>query len=132
MRYAAADEGREYLAMVSYFRLDGVGAMPKFLWNVLRVGRQLDRSEGLVCYSTGARLKSMEFWSITVWEDERALMGFVRTSPHSGIMEEMRPRVRRSEFVRWGIGGSDVPPYRREAGRLLCRKLAAASDDPAA
>jgi hypothetical protein len=125
MRYAAADEGREYLAMVSYFRLDGIGAMPRFLWNVLRVGRQLGRSEGLVCYSTGARLGSLEFWSVTVWEDERALMGFVRASPHSEIMEEMRPRVRRSEFVRWEIGGSDVPPDQREAEGLLRRKLAA-------
>ena len=48
IRYAAADESGEYLAMVSYFRLKGVGAMPKFLWNALRIGRQLGRSEGLV------------------------------------------------------------------------------------
>ncbi|CAA9435506.1 MAG: hypothetical protein AVDCRST_MAG80-886 [uncultured Rubrobacteraceae bacterium] len=132
IRYATADEGGEYLAMVSYFRLKGIGAMPKFLWNALRIGRQLGRSEGLVYYSMGARLGSLEFWSTTVWEDERALMRFIRSSPHNEIMEEMRPRVRRSEFVRWGISGSDAPPDRREAEGLLRRRLAAAGDAPAA
>ena len=102
VRYAAAfDEGKEYLAMVSYFRLKELGAMPRFLWNALRVGRQLGRSEGLLYYSTGARLGSLEFWSVSVWKDERALGGFVRASPHSEIMEAMLPHVRRSEFVRW-------------------------------
>jgi hypothetical protein len=129
MRYAAPDRGREYLAMVSYFRLEGIGAMPGFLWNALRVGRQLGRSRGLIYYSTGAWLGSLEFWSTTVWEDEQALMGFVRASPHKEIMEQMRPYVRRSAFVRWEVGGSAVPPAQREAERLLHRELAA--DGPA-
>lgn len=111
--------------MVSYFRLDGIRAMPKFLWNAIRIGRQMGRSEGLVCYSSGARLGCLEFWSVTVWEDERALMGFVRTFPHSEIMEDMRPRVRRSAFVRWRINGSHAPPNRCKAEKLLRRKLGA-------
>ena len=109
--------------MVSYFRLDGIRVMPRFLWNALRTGRQMSRSEGLVCYSSGARLNSLEFWSTTVWKDEQALMGFVRTLPHSEIMEEMRSRIQRSAFVRWKIGGSDVPPDRRKAEELLRCKL---------
>lgn len=117
--------------MVSYFRLEGIGAMTRLLWNALRVGRQLGRSERLIYYSAGARLGSLEFWSTMVWEGERALMRFIRSSPHSEIMEEMRPRVHRSEFVRWEIGGSDAPPDQREAEGLLRRKLAA-GDDPAA
>lgn len=85
--------------MVSYFRLEGLRTMPRFVWNALQVGRQLGqlgRSEGLLCYSSGARLRSFEFWSVTVWEDERVLEGFVRVWPHSEIMEEMRPCVLRS------------------------------------
>ena len=131
MRYAA-DKGKEYLAMVSYFRLKGYGAMPEFLWNTLRVGRQLSRSEGLVCYSTGARFGSLEFWSVSVWEDGRALGGFVRASPHSEIMQAMRPHVERSEFVSWGVDGASVPPDPRKAEGLLRRTLAIADDDPAA
>lgn len=113
-RYAATRGDAECLAMVSYFRLKGFGAMPRFAWNALRVGRQLGRSDGLLCSSSGARLRSFEFWSVTVWEDEQALMRFVRASPHSEIMEEMRPYVRRSEFVRWGSVGRKL---RRIGGR---------------
>lgn len=129
---ASAYEGKEYLAMVSYFELKGPGALPKFFRNVLRVGRQLHGSKGLVCYSSGARLGSLEFWSLTVWEDERSLVGFVRAYPHRVIMDEMRPHVRRSEFVRWGIDGASVPPEPREAEEVLRRRLSAAGSDPAA
>ena len=125
IRYAAADESGEYLAMVSYFRRKGIGAMPRFLSYALRIGRQLGHSEGLVYYSTGAKVGSLEFWSTTVWEDEQALMKFVRSYPHSEIMEMMRPRVQRSEFVRWNISGPDAPPDQREAEELLGQKLSA-------
>lgn len=129
MRYAATVGSKEYLAIVSYFRLADPGVMPKFLWNALRIGRQLSRSEGLLCYSTGARFGRMEFWSTSVWEDVRALVNFVRASPHSEIMATMKPCVMRSEFMRWTINGASVPPSTRQAEALLHRKLSASGPD---
>ncbi len=101
--------------------------LPHFARNSLLVARQLVRSPGLLGYSSGARLGSLEFWSVSAWEDEGALMGFVRAEPHAGIMEDMRPSVARAEFVRWKVSGAEVPPDAREAEKRLRRKLAAAS-----
>ncbi len=48
---SAAEKGREYLAMVSYFRLRSARVLPTFALNTLRIERQLARSEGLVGHS---------------------------------------------------------------------------------
>lgn len=131
VRRAAAKEGKEYLAMVSYFRLKGFGIVPKFLWNALRIEWQLLTSQGLLGHSSGARLRSLEFWSLTVWESEEALQRFVHAQPHIGIMRTMRVHVARSEFVRWQVVGSGIPPDVEEAEAHL-RKRLAAGDDPTA
>ena len=122
---APVDEDREYLAMVSFFRLKGLGAMPSFALNALRIERQLLRTDGLIGHSSGANLSDFEFWSVTVWRDESALMGFVRAQPHARIVEAMRPAVVRSEFVRWRVNGASVPPDPEEAESRLRRVLAA-------
>ena len=98
--------------------------MPKFLWNSLRIERQLLRSEGLVGHSSGAKPRTLEFWSVTVWEDEEALQRFVRAYPHTDIMRAMRPAVARSEFVRWTVAGAELPPDRDDAEGRLYRALA--------
>ena len=123
LRRAAPDGSAEYLGMVSYFRLRGWRALPAFALNAARVELQLLRSAGLVGASSGSRLRSLEFWSTTVWENESALQGFVRAQPHAGIMEAMRPAVHRSEFVRWRLAGRDVPPSPAEAEARLWRAL---------
>jgi len=128
---SAADPDREYLAMVSYFRLRGVRVLPAFALNTLPIDRQLARTEGLVGHSGGGRLSSLEFWSVSVWEDESALQRFVHASPHVEIMRAMRPAVVRSEFVRWPVAGSGVPPDPKEAERRLLRALASGDDESA-
>ena len=128
---SVAEEGREYLAMVSYFRLRGALVLPAFALNTLRIERQLARSEGLVGHSGGGRIPSLEFWSVSVWRDEHALQRFVHARPHIGIMRAMRPAVVRSEFVRWPVDGAEVPPDPKEAEQRLYQVLTA-GDDPAA
>ena len=122
---APVEENGEYLAMISYFRLKGLGAMPGFALNSLRIERQLLRSDGLIGHSSGANLSDLEFWSVTVWRDESALERFVRARPHANVMETMRPAVIRSEFVRWRVDGASVPPDPKEAEARLRRKLSA-------
>jgi heme-degrading monooxygenase HmoA len=115
--------------MVSYFRLRGARVLPAFALNTLRIERQLARSEGIVGHSGGARVLSLEFWSVSVWEDEHALQRFVHARPHIEIMRAMRPAVVHSEFVRWPVAGAEVPSDPKEAEQRLHRALTA--DDSA-
>ena len=127
---SAAEKGREYLAMVSYFRLRSARVLPAFALNMLRIQRQLACSEGFVGHSGGGRIPSLEFWSVSVWEDEHALQRFVHARPHIEIMRSMRPAVVRSEFVRWPVAGAEVPPDPKAAEQRLHQALT--TDDPAA
>ena len=89
--------------------------MPRFLWYALLIMGQLRRSEGLIGYSLGSRLSSLEFWSLSVWKDEESLREFVLEAPHSRVMRAMSPHVGKTESVRWSTDGAYVPPNWREA-----------------
>ena len=83
----AAEEGREYLALLLlYLPLEKLRAIPRFSWYTLLVVGQLRRSEGLIGYSLGAELGSLEFWSLSVWGDEESLRRFIHEAPHNRVI----------------------------------------------
>ena len=65
--FGAGQEGGEYLVLLLYLPLKRLRALPRFLWYALLITGQLRRSESLIGYSLGARLSSLEFWSLLVW-----------------------------------------------------------------
>ena len=73
------------------------------------IQRQLRASRGLIGYSLRARLAVKQFWTLSAWEDEAALLGFVRASPHVEIMTTPAPYMGKTSFVRWKVKGSELP-----------------------
>jgi hypothetical protein len=73
---------REYLALLTALPLRSYGAMPRFLRFTRQIQRQLSRALGLLGYSLLARPLRKQFWTLSVWEHEQALMEFVRQIPH--------------------------------------------------
>src|SRR5438093_7546381 len=55
------------------------------------------------------------FWTLSIWEDERALTAFVGRDPHRVTMGILEPYMAETAFTRWTIRGSDVPPSWDEA-----------------
>ena len=82
-----------------------------------KVGKQLARTPGLLGYSFRAKVASHRFWTLSVWEDESALMAFVRQDPHRLTMGMLEPYMDEPAFRRWSIRGSDVPPSWADAMR---------------
>jgi hypothetical protein len=52
---------------------------------------------------------------LSVWEDEGALMEFVRSGVHEETMTGLRGHLGETEFVKWNIPGSAVPPTWEES-----------------
>src|SRR6266849_4833307 len=104
------DRGREYLALLSYLPLKGFRKLLTLQRRSSKVGRQLAETRGLVGYSFRAKLSSHRFWTLSIWEDEQALMAFVSRDPHRGTMGLLQPYMCESAFTRWTIRGSGVPP----------------------
>jgi hypothetical protein len=113
--FAAAEGEREYLALLTFLPLNKFRALPKFLKYNSQIERQLRESTGLIGYSVRAKLLKLNFWTLSVWESEAALMDFVYRLPHSEIMESLAPHMGQTKFTRWKIKGAETPPSWDEA-----------------
>jgi quinol monooxygenase YgiN len=115
----SADSEREYFALLSFLPLKRYRAIPAFLRYTLQIERQLKESRGLLGYSLQAQLMSRRFWTLSVWEDEQAMMEFVYKLPHSEVIQKLAPEMAQTKFTRWQIHGDDLPPNWNEAKRRM-------------
>ena len=104
------DPDREYLALLTVLPVKHYRTIPRFLGYTRRIEAQLAETVGLVGYSLRAELLRRRFWTLSVWEDDNALMNFVRTTPHAQVMETLQGHMGVTRFVRWTLKGASVPP----------------------
>jgi hypothetical protein len=105
----------QYVVLLSYLPLRRLTSTPWFFRDVLRVRRQLARSQGLIGYSLRARPLRKEYWTLSVWDSERALLAFVKEPPHGDVMRSLRSKMGAPGFVRWRISGTAPLPSWEEA-----------------
>ena len=91
--------------------------IPRFGGYSRRIQTQLSKARGLIGYSLRANLLKRDFWTLSVWEGKAALMEFVHKGFHSGVMVVLRPDIGATDFIRWQLKGSQVPPAWEEALR---------------
>ena len=114
-----AESDREYLALLSYLPLKKYRMIPRFIKYTSQIERQLQHSPGLIGYAMQAEILSRRFWTLSVWEDEKALMEFVARFPHGEVMESLAPHMGQTKFTQWKIMGAVIPPSWSEAKRLM-------------
>jgi len=115
--FADRERGRDSVALLSYLPLVHRSSTLAFLRDVQRIRGQLARSDGLVGYTLRARPLRGDYWTLSVWESERALFAFVREQPHAGVMSSLRRRMGGTRFVRWRLGADEPLPDWDEAMR---------------
>ena len=120
--FASAVNDREYLALLSFLPLKSYRMIPRFIKYTAEIERQLSESSGLVGYSLQAQPLSLKFWTLSVWEGERALMEFVVRSPHGPVMQSLLPHMGATKFTRWAIKGAHLPPDWREAKKRMAEE----------
>jgi hypothetical protein len=107
---AAVDVNREYVALLSYLPLLKYSKVPAFLRYALKIQRQLNKTPGAIGYGMRAKVLSRKFWTLSVWENDRALMKFVGHGPHAEAMKSIAPHMGATRFTRWKVQGSAIPP----------------------
>src|SRR5437870_11693026 len=110
-----SDGGREYLALLSYLPLKGFRKMLTLQRQTGKVRAQLASTPGLVGYSFRAKRMSHRFWTLSIREDERALMAFVGRDSHRMTMGILQPYMAETAFTRTTIRGTEAPPSWRDA-----------------
>lgn len=99
----------EYLALLSFLPLKHYRTIPLFFWLTFQTQRQLSHAQGLIGYSLQAQPLRRQFWTLSAWEDQQALMQFVREAPHGKIMQMLAPHMGKTQFVQWKVKASDIP-----------------------
>lgn len=106
---APADPSREYLALLSYLPLKRYRMVPRFPQFTFQIQRQLSDSPGAIGYSLRMTPFTRNFWTLSAWRDENALLDFVRKIPHSEAMKALIPHMGPTKFTRWKVPGSALP-----------------------
>lgn len=110
-----ADPDGEYLVLLTYLPLRRFRTLPAFFRLILAIQRQLAGTAGLVGYTLRGRPFSRRFWTLSVWDSEDALKGFVVAQPHRDTIRKLRGKMGETSFTRWPVSGSDLPPTWRAA-----------------
>lgn len=69
----------------------------------------------MIGYSLLAELSKKQFWTLSVWESDRALSEFVPKIPHGEVMRNLDGKMGRTGFWRWKVKGSELPLEWQEA-----------------
>jgi len=70
---------------------------------------QLAKTPGLIGFTFRAKLFRHRFWTLSAWEDEKALMDFVGKVPHLDTMKVLGPHMGDAAFLRWSVRGDVLP-----------------------
>ncbi len=111
------DPDRNYLVMLSYLPLKHFWRIPQVFRHTLRIQKQLDTTPGVSGYTLIVEILHKKLWTLSVWEDEKALYKFVKTIPHAETMAKIHPHMRGPKFITWMSKGSTLPPAWEDARR---------------
>src|SRR5207237_844008 len=87
-----SDTAREYLVLLTYLPLKRYRKMLTLVRRSWAASHQLAKTPGLIGFTFRAKLFRHRFWTLSAWEDEKALMDFVGKVPHRDTMKVLGPR----------------------------------------
>ncbi len=106
---AKPDASKEYLAIVTHLPVKHYRAIPLVAKYSYKVENQLKETSGLIGYSMASKPWIKQFWTVSVWEDEAALMAFAFSGVHKDTMPRLHDDMGATKFGRWKVLGTDVP-----------------------
>jgi hypothetical protein len=95
-------------ASVTRLRVRSLKYLPAFLWMTFRSQRQVLCATGFL----GGRLlvdAKRTFWTLTVWESERAMKAFRGDGPHAQAMPKLVEWCDEAAYVHWSPASTEVP-----------------------
>ena len=115
----APEPDTDYVLVLTRLPLRSHLRIPRVMGATLRIVRQLGRSEGLVGYALKADLLHKTFWTMSAWDDDRAVARFVRSEAHQRAMTRLAPHLRASAIETFVRAGAELPLTWSEVAELL-------------
>ena len=98
------------LASVTRLRVRSIRFLPAFLWHTFKSQRQVVRSAGFF----GGRLlvdSHWTFWTLTVWDDEKAMKKFRGSGAHARVMSKLPHWCDEAAYSHWVLAADCVPEW---------------------
>jgi hypothetical protein len=106
------------LASVTRLRVRSVRYLPPFVWGTFLSQRQAVRAPGFL--GGGLLLDAHRtFWTLTVWESERAMKAFRGTAPHAKVMPRLVEWCDEASYAHWIPTGASVPSWPEACEHLV-------------
>ena len=106
---AMADPEAGYLAVATELVLRRYRDIPAFLRLSRRIGQQVEGSGGAIGFAMQAHLRERRFRTVSVWRDQAAMLGFLRSEPHRSAMGT-QSGFAPTATCRWEVTGATLPP----------------------
>ena len=106
------------LASVTRLRVKSGWYMPGFFWKTFLAQRQVARAPGFL----GGRLlvdKHRTFWTLSVWESEKAMKAFRGAGPHAKVMPRLVEWCDEASYAHWSIPDASVPTWQEAYEHLV-------------
>ena len=106
------------LVSVTRLRVRSLMFLPAFLWQTFLSQRQVVRAPGF----SGGRLlvdAKRTYWTLTVWQDERALRAFRGSAPHAKVMPRLVEWCDEASYAHWVPNGDSVPSWQEAHEHLI-------------
>jgi heme-degrading monooxygenase HmoA len=83
---------------------------------------ELKASPGLIGYSLDEIIGGDDYRTLTVWEDEQAMVDFVTGKAHAQAMSDATKIGQHGEVTTWNVELKDMPPTFDDAKRELAKQ----------
>jgi hypothetical protein len=106
------------VASVTRLRVRLLRYLPAFLWKTFLAQRQVMRAPGFL----GGKLlvdAHRTFWTLTVWEGEKAMKAFRGTGAHGQVMSRLPDWCDEASYARWVVADLSVPTWPEAYERLV-------------
>jgi len=106
------------LTSVTRLRVGSLKYLPVFLWKTFLSQRQVARAAG---FSGGGLLvdSHLTFWTMTMWESERAMKSFRGSGPHAKVMPRLAEWCDEAAYAHWVQDGPALPSWQEAHERLV-------------
>ncbi|WP_457028239.1 DUF3291 domain-containing protein [Kitasatospora sp. P5_F3] len=99
----------QILVMASRLEVSSLWNSPRFFLKSLSAWRQVRSAPGAVGASLIAQPLKGVFWTLSAWEDRKALYTYAKAEPHHSIMTSLRAVTKTSTFVFWEVAAEQLP-----------------------
>ena len=106
------------LVAVTRLRIRSFRFLPAFAYHARRSRRQAEATPGCLGVEL-RRTQGLAFWTLTYWDDETSMRGYMMQHPHRAAMPKLARWCDEAAVAHWIHDGAEKPDWDYAAGCLV-------------